>query len=199
MRAAAVWAGLAAAILIPLAVAAASPLLQWRGPLYVAAGLAGVLALGVMLAQPLLAAGALPGLAARAGRRVHAWLGIALVALVAAHVGGLWVTSPPDVVDAMLWRSPTPFTGWGVAAMYALMLAAPVALARRRLPPRLWRPLHTGLVALAVVGTAVHALLIEGTMGTVSKAALCALALAATGWAALRLRSWVGLRRRAAR
>ena len=195
MRAAALWAGLAAAILVPLAVAATSPLLQWRGPIYVAAGLAGVLALGVMLAQPLLAAGLLPGLGARDGRRVHAVLGLALLALVAAHVAGLWITSPPDMVDAMLWRSPTPFTGWGVAALYALALAAPVALSRRRLPPRLWRPLHTGLVATAAVGTALHALLIEGTMGQVSKAALCAAVLGATGWAALRLRSWAGLRR----
>jgi hypothetical protein len=47
-----------------------------------------------------------------------------------------------------------------------------------------------------VTGTIVHALLIEGTMGTWSKAALSALVLAATVWTLFDLRAWAFLRRR---
>src|SRR3954467_15102282 len=91
------WAGLAAAICVPLAAAAASPLLAWRGPLYIMAGFAGILALALLLVQPLLAGGYLPGLPAFRGRRVHRWIGGALVAVIVVHVGGLWITSPPDM------------------------------------------------------------------------------------------------------
>lgn len=190
MRAVLIWAALAVALAAPLALAAASPLLAWRQPVYVAAGVSGVAALGLMLVQPLLAAGALPGLSAPRARRAHAWLGAALLGAVAVHVGGLWVASPPDVVDALTFTSPTPFSDWGVAAMWALVAAAVLAARRRRLPPRLWRFGHRGLVAAAVAGTVVHALLIEGTMETVSKLALCALVLAALGAALSRRRAW---------
>ena len=47
-----IWAALAAAICVPIAAAAASPLLAWRGPVYILAGFAGIIALGVMLLQP---------------------------------------------------------------------------------------------------------------------------------------------------
>jgi len=101
---------------------------------------------------------------------------------VVIHVGGLWITSPPDVIDALLFASPTPFSGWGVIAMWAILAAALlVALRRRmRLRPRTWRMGHSFLAVVTVVGTVVHAMLIEGTMETVSKAALCALVLVAT-------------------
>lgn len=183
---------------MPLAVAATSPLLAWRDPLYVAAGLAGVVALGLLLVQPLLAGGLLPGLAGRRGRRVHAWTGGLLVAATLLHVGGLWATSPPDVLDALLLASPTPFAAWGVAAMWAVLAAALLAALRRplRLPPRFWRPAHTALGAVVVIGTAVHALLIVGTMGTASKAMLCALAIAAMAKVAWDLRAWAPLMRR---
>lgn len=177
-----VWGGLAVATGVPLAVAATSPLLQWRDPIYIAAGLAGVAALALLLLQPLLAADLLPGLSARRARTVHRWLGTALVAAVVAHVAGLWITSPPDVVDALTFASPTPFSAWGVVAMWAVFAAALVA-GLRRLRPRTWRFLHTALAATVVVGTVVHAVQIEGTMGTASKYALCALVLVATAWA----------------
>jgi hypothetical protein len=48
------------------------------------------------------------------------------------------------------------------------------------LGPRTWRIAHMVLAVVIVLGTVVHGLLIEGTMETVSKAALCALVLAAT-------------------
>ncbi|UWQ20559.1 ferric reductase-like transmembrane domain-containing protein [Jannaschia sp. W003] len=185
-RAALIWGALAAAIAVPLWIASTSPLLAWREPVYVAAGLAGVVGLACLLLQPLLATGALPGLGARRGRRVHRAAGVLLIAAILVHVGGLWVTSPPDVVDALLLRSPTPFSPWGVAAMWAAFAAAVVAVGRRRLRPATWRRAHLALGAAVVGGTAAHALLIEGTMGTVSKAALCLLAVLATAWAAMR-------------
>ncbi|MEM6490435.1 MAG: ferric reductase-like transmembrane domain-containing protein [Pseudomonadota bacterium] len=189
---------MAVAVAAPIAIAATSPLLAWRQPVYIAAGFAGVVALALLLIQPLLAAGALPGLTMRRSRRVHAWIGVALVLAIILHVGGLWVTSPPDVIDALLFRSPTPFSVWGVIAMWAAFAAAGLAAlrARLRLRPKIWRLSHSALVALVVVGTVVHALLIEGTMGTASKVALCALALAATLKALIDLRAWALLRRR---
>ena len=42
-----------------------------------------------------------------------------------------------------------------------------------------WRRCHVTLVTVVVFSSVVHAMLIEGTMGTLSKAALCALVLAA--------------------
>jgi predicted ferric reductase len=181
-RATVIWAALAAATVVPLAAAAASPLLAWRDPLYIAAGFAGIVALALLLIQPLLPGGVLPGLPARLGRRVHRWIGGLLVVAVVIHVGGLWITSPPDVVDALLFESPTPFSAWGVIAMWAVFAVGLLASFRHRLrlSPRTWRIAHMMLAVVIVVGTVVHALLIEGAMETVSKAALCGLVLAAT-------------------
>ena len=180
-RAILIWAALAVALLAPVAIAATSPLLAWRQPVYIAAGFAGVIAMGLLLLQPLLAGGYLPGLPVRRSRRLHGWIGAALVTAVAVHVLGLWLTSPPDVVDALLFRSPTPFSAWGVLAMWAVFAAALLAALRRRLRlrPKVWRLGHAILAAVTVAGSVVHAMLIEGTMGTVSKAVLCALVLAA--------------------
>ena len=181
-RAILIWTALALAILIPLSAAAGSPLLQWRQPVYIVAGFAGVVGMALLLVQPLLAAGLLPGLAAHAGRRIHRWTGIALVVTVILHVAGLWITSPPDVVDALLFTSPTPFSSWGVIAMWALFASALlVALRRRmRLRWRTWQLGHAALGTIVVAGSVVHAMLIEGTMEAISKTALCALVLLAT-------------------
>ncbi len=195
-----IWAALAAALALPLAVAAASPLLAWREPIYIASGFAGIVALGLLLLQPLLAGGYLPGLPGRRGRRLHAWIGAGLVAAVVAHVAGLWLTSPPDVIDVLLFRSPTPFSVWGVVAMWAVFAAALLAAFRRRLRlrPKVWRFCHTALATVIVAGSVVHAMLIEGTMGTLSKAALCALVLAAAVKVIVDLRSWTLLTRQKA-
>jgi hypothetical protein len=177
-----IWVAVAAAIAVPLAAAAVSPQLEWRHPVYIAAGFAGIVGLGLLLVQPLAVGGFLPGLSAHGSRRLHRWTGGMLVAAVAVHVGGLWMTSPPDVIDALLFASPTAFSAWGVIAMWATSAAALSAALRRRLRlrPRTWRLGHAFLAMIIVVGTIVHALLIEGTMETVSKAALCALVLTAT-------------------
>ena len=105
-----IWAALVTALGVPIALAATSPQLEWRDAVYIAAGFAGIIALGLLLVQPLLIAGFLPGLSAYRARRVHHWIGGALVAALLVHVAGLWFTSPPDMVDALLFRSPTPFS-----------------------------------------------------------------------------------------
>src|SRR3954466_9065280 len=174
-----VWALLAAAVGVPIAAAAFSPLLEWRGPVYILAGFAGIVAMSALLFQPLLIGGYLPGLSGRIGRRAHHWIGGALVVAVVIHVAGLWITSPPDMIDALTFSSPTPFSPFGVVAMWAIFAVALLAVFRRRLGLRTWRIAHMVLAAVIVVGSVVHGMLIEGTMETVSKAALCALVLAA--------------------
>ena len=176
-----IWAALAAAICVPIVFAAASPLLAYRGPVYILAGFAGMIALGLVLVQPLLIGGYLPGLPGYRGRRAHYWIGGALVVVVLVHVAGLWITSPPDMIDALLLVSPTPFSPFGVIAMWAIFAVALLAAFRRRLglAPRTWRSAHMLLAVVIVVGSVVHGLLIEGTMETMSKLALCALVLVA--------------------
>lgn len=191
-RATLIWAILAIVVTVPIAAAAASPLLAWRDPVYITAGLAGVVAMVLLLFQPLLVGGYLPGLSVYRGRSLHRWIGGLLVVSVATHVAALWITSPPDVVDALLFVSPTPFSAWGVIAMWAVFVAALVAVFRRRLRlrPNTWRRAHTSLAAVTVVGTVVHALLIEGTMEMVSKVVLCLLVLGATAKVVIDLKVW---------
>ncbi len=187
-----IWALLILAIAVPIALAAVSPQLAWRRPVYIAAGFAGIAAMALLLIQPLLAAGYLAGLRGPRGRRAHRWTGGLLVLAVVVHVAGLWITSPPDAVDALLFVSPAPFSAWGVVAMWAVFASALLALSRRRMQLRhsTWRMGHSTLALITVIGSAVHAMLIEGTMETMSKAALCALVLIATAKAFSDLRIW---------
>ena len=60
-RAILIWTALTAAVAVPIAAAAASPLLAWRDPVYIAAGFAGIVGLALLLVQPLLIGGYLPG------------------------------------------------------------------------------------------------------------------------------------------
>lgn len=191
-RKAVIWIALFAAIAIPVAAAAMSPQLAWRGPAYITAGFAGVLAMTLLLVQPLLAGGYLPGLSPRRRRQAHLVFGILLVIAVVVHVVGLWITSPPDALDALLFRSPTPFSIWGVLAMWAVFAAALLALLRRLLRLRLhvWRMTHLTFAAFTIMGSVVHAMMIEGTMETVSKAVLCIFVVAVTSKLMIDLRFW---------
>jgi predicted ferric reductase len=184
------WGALAAAIGIPIVAATQSELLAWRDPIYIGAGFAGIIGLGLLLVQPLLIGGDLPLSSVRAARTLHRWVGGALVTAVVVHVVGLWLTSPPDVIDVLLFRSPTPFSIWGVVAMWAVFVVAVLAATRRRLGLTLstWRIAHVTLAVIIVTGTVGHALLIEGTMEPMTKAALSAIVVLAT------LRTLSGLR-----
>lgn len=79
--------------------------------------------------------------------------------------------------------------------MWALFAAALLAAFRRRLSPQVWRVGHTNLVSIVVLGGVVHAMLIEGTMETISKAVICGLIVAATMSAVAA--PWMRARRRA--
>jgi hypothetical protein len=197
LRSVLIWAAVAVALVVPLVAAAASPLLAWREPVYIAAGFAGVVALGLLLLQPLLAGEYLPGVRMRLARRLHAWVGAGLVLAVVVHVAALWLTSPPDVVDALLFRSPTPFSAWGVVAMWAVFATALLAALRGHLRLRLivWRLCHIALAVVIVVGSVVHAVLIDGTMEIVSKWVLSVFVVTAAVKVMLDLRVLAGIRR----
>jgi predicted ferric reductase len=94
------------------------------------------------------------------------------------------------MIDALLFTSPTPFSPFGVIAMWAIFAVALLAALRRRLGLRTWRIAHMSLAVIIVVGSVVHSVLIEGTMETMSKAALCALVLAAAVKVMADLRMW---------
>ena len=192
-----IWAVLVVTIAVPIIAAAASPLLAWRQPAYVLAGFAGVIGMGLLLMQPLLAGRWLHGLSQMANRRWHRRCGLAFVAALLVHVGGLWITSPPDVVDALLFVSPTPFSAWGVIAMWTAFAAAVLGVLRHRLNLRyrIWRLGHVGLVGVTIVGSVVHAMLIEGTMEVMSKTALCVLVVLVSAATLARLRVWEVRRR----
>ena len=153
--------------------------------------------MSLLVIQPLLIGGILPGFSASQRQWLHRIVGGLLVIAILVHVFGLWITSPPDVVDALLFRSPTPFSAWGVIAMLAVFGAAALAVLRRRLhiKPAVWRLGHTGLVTLAVAGSVVHAVLIDGTMEPISKIALCGVVLGATLGVVMKRRAWKALRR----
>jgi len=66
-----------------------------------------------------------------------------------------------DALHALLLRAPTPFSGWGVAAMCALFAAALMATFRRRLSPFAWRIIRTSLVAIVVLGGVIQSSLLR--------------------------------------
>lgn len=195
MKAVLIWAVFATVIGVPTLFAVQSPLLAWRDPVYILAGFAGVAAMVLLFVQPLLAGGYLPGVSVFRGRRVHRLTGVALVLAVVVHVGALWITSPPDVIDALLFVSPTLFSAWGVVAMWAVFAAGLLAIFRRRLRLWIWRMGHTLLGASIVVGSVVHAMLIDGTMEQMSKAVLCLFVVWATVRTIIDLRAWAVLAR----
>ena len=184
------WGFVAAVMIAPVVIAAFSPYLEARSVPYIVGGFAGIVGLSLLVLQPLLPAGYLAGSEGPAGRRWHRWAGAAIVLAVALHVGGLYVTSPSDTIDALLLVSPTPFSVYGVTAMWGVAATVILVLFRRRLGLRhsVWRLIHNGLAAVVVVATVIHALQIEGAMELGSKWMLCMAVVAATGVALLDLR-----------
>ena len=182
--------GIAGLMAVPVALAATSPYLAYRNPAYIIGGFAGIVCLSLLLIQPVLAAGYLPGLPRVRARRWHRRVGAGIVSLVALHVAGLYVTSPPDTLDALLLVAPTAFSVYGVAAMWAVVLTAALAILRRRLglSPLAWNTLHNALALVVVLATAIHAVQIEGAMEIVSKWTLSAAVVVVTGIALVDVR-----------
>lgn len=181
-RTVAIWAALLFVGVGPVIVATMSPLLEWRSWVYILAGFSGVVSLSLLMAQPVLAAGMVPDLSRVSGRYLHRWTGGALLVCVLVHVAGLWITSPPDVIDALLFVSATPFSIWGVIALWSIVITALLAVLRHKLPlhQSQWRNTHRALAVVTASGSVVHAMMIEGTMGTVSKTLLCVIIVIAT-------------------
>ena len=174
---------LALAAVLPILciiLASFSPLLAWRDPIYIAAGFAGIAGLCLMLAQPLLSKARILALTPQQARRAHRSAGLLLLACVVTHVIGLWITSPPDVIDALLFRSPTSFSVWGVIAMWAAFIVAGMALWRT--PRKYWRLLHRILATAMILASVLHSLQIIGAMEFYSKILLCCATVAATAW-----------------
>ncbi|PIL22008.1 hypothetical protein P775_01540 [Puniceibacterium antarcticum] len=190
MRGAVLWGTLGTLGLIPVLLAANSPLLGYRGVAYIIGGFAGIICLSILLVQPLLPAGYLPGVTAATGRWLHRWTGTAIVSCVTLHVGGLYITSPPDTLDALFLVSPTPFSVYGVIALWALLITALLVALRRRLPVglRVWRLLHNALALVAVLATVIHAVQIDGAMEPLSKTILCGAVMLTTLLAFIDLR-----------
>lgn len=185
-----VWLILATAVIGPIAIAATSPVLVGRDAAYLVSGIAGVTALALLLLQPLLAAGYLPGLHVMQERQWHRWLGSSIFIAVLLHVGGLYITSPPDTIDALLLVSPTLFSVYGVIGLWSLVLTAVLVAVRLRIGVRygIWRIIHNALAVVVVVSSVVHAWMIEGAMGSLSKVLLCIGVLLATAIVILHLR-----------
>lgn len=180
----AIWAGVLLALAAPIIAAGFSPYLLYRNPAYIAASFAGILALLLLVMQPLLAGGYLPNLRLRTARLWHRATGSLLVVAVTVHVLGLYITSPPDTLDALLLVSPTPFSLYGVIALWGVVVTGMLVALRRKLPLLYlpWAILHNTLAFLIVVTTVVHALLIQGTMGAFTKWLTCIAVLLLTLW-----------------
>lgn len=166
----------------PFFAAVASPLLKGRDAIWVMGGLAGVAALGLLLVQPMLAVGVRAGTLPRAARIWHRWTGIAIAGLTVLHVAALYAYSPDDILDVLLFVSPTPFSVYGMIGLCGVVLTILVVALRRPLglKPAHWRVVHSALAVVIVLAGAVHAFMIDGAMEPMSKLALCLAAVTAT-------------------
>lgn len=184
------WIVAVITVVLPFWLAASSPLQAGRELAYVSGALAGVLALSLLFVQPLLAAGLLAGFGLLQERRWHRWTGIALLTAVSVHVIGLYLTSPDDMTDALLLVAPTPFSLYGVIALWALVLTAVSALVRFRRGLRLsaWNKVHSALTVIVVLSSCIHAWMIDGTMNSLSKIVTCLLVVLATAGGLIYLR-----------
>jgi predicted ferric reductase len=189
---------LALIAIVPIIFAAFSPLQKGRELLWTIGSMAGIIGLSLLFLQPLLMPTAFPRLGVVRGTRWHRWGGIAIMAMVALHVGALYAYSPDDVTDALLLVAPTPFSLYGVISLWCLVLTMLLAATRRamRLRVRPWRILHS-VLAVAVIGAgAIHAIWIEGVMEQYSKLALCLAALTAATAGAVEINILAPARRR---
>ncbi|KPF69713.1 hypothetical protein IP69_10205 [Bosea sp. AAP35] len=193
-----IWLLIALVAVVPIAAAAASPLLRGREWLWIAGGMAGVVALSLLFVQPLLMAAAPPLTAVRDRIAWHRWGAIAIVALVALHIGALYAYSPDDVTDILLLAAPTSFSVYGVIGMWCLILTVALTSTRRllRLGYKPWRIVHSVLAVALAGSSVVHAIQIEGAMEDYSKLAICLATLAATTAAVLEINLFVPMRQR---
>jgi predicted ferric reductase len=177
------WAGFAVLAVIvsaPVVVSSLSPLQTGRTITWVLGTAAGVLGLSLLVVQMILPTRWLYVMLGGSNLRWHRRLGLAVAALVIAHVVGLYLYSPDDIGDALILQAPT-YSRLGVLSAWCMLLTVGLALARRRLPLLYddWQILHS-VLAVAVTGTAVgHVLLLEGTLDGLAEWLVCLAAVAA--------------------
>lgn len=178
-------------MVVPVLLAATSPYLAYRSPVYILAGFAGIIAMSFLVMQPLLSHPPSNLMPRPSARRWHRITGITITLLVLAHVGGLYLVSPPDTLDALLLRAPTLFSVFGVLALWACLLTAGLAATRRRLSlrPVIWKRLHQVIASVLAIATVIHAILIDGAMDPITKTLLGAAIIVTTAWVALRRKS----------
>lgn len=161
--------------------AALSPLQAGRDLTWIAGGLTGVLALGLLVPQGLLATGWIT--TGPRQRRWHRRTAYLLILAVLAHVGGLYLYSPDDILDALLLHMPL-YSKLGVASLAALVLVAALAAARRafRRHPSGWRIAHGTLAALVAATAIGHTVLAWGALdGWAERLTVLAVMLAIAG------------------
>lgn len=164
-----------------LVVALASPHLAGAPVVLVVSTLTAVVAVAGLAAQPWLAR-----------RRAHTAVGLAVLALVGAHVVALLVLSPDDALFAMSPDGPTR-ARMALISLVLLAVVVLLGLARRRLgwSGPTFRLLHGGFALLATVLGVGHAVLTDGALegwGTVVLVASAALSVAGGVAASLRRR-----------
>ncbi len=181
--------GLVASIaVVPIIIAAFSPLLASRDTAYIIGGMSGIVALSLLLVQPLLAAGYLPGRSILSQRKWHRWVGSLFIVAVALHIVGLFVTSPDDMTDALLLAAPTPFSVYGVVALWGVVLTGILVVVRKKCSLLVWTLMHNGLALIVVIASVVHAVMIEGAMSHLSKQVLCICIVVVSVFTVLHLR-----------
>jgi DMSO/TMAO reductase YedYZ heme-binding membrane subunit len=112
---------------------------------------------------------------------LHRWLGALALAFIAVHVVSLLID---DFVHFSLAAVLVPLVSgwhpvavaWGIVAMYLLVAVEVTSLARRRLPPKVWRQLH--LLAYAAFGLSTVHMVTAGTDTTALVGEVGAIALA---------------------
>lgn len=177
-----VYCILAGLVAGPVAVAATSPLLSGREAVYIVGGMSGVIALALLLLQPILASGYLPSISSVKSKTWHRRIGFLLFLAIALHIVGLYLTSPDDLIDALLLISPTPFSLYGVVGMWAIIVTTLLVALRSNLSwhHTLWKLVHNVLGCIVVVASVTHAMMIDGAMGYRSKLILCISIIALT-------------------
>lgn len=155
----------AALLLVPVVVALAHPHLANAPAARLVATATGVLALGLLVVTAVL-----PGLRQRLVKaaglmRLHRVVALAVVALVLAHIGALFVYSPSDTLWAISPSAPT-YSRLGVVATLCLALTVVLALGWRRLGlgrPE-WRALHLSLAVAVLITAFAHAIMVQGAL-----------------------------------
>lgn len=187
-----------ALVILPLVVALVSPLQTGREAIWVIGALAGVLALSLLVIQVLLPTPWLRGIIIGDDSRVHRLLGIAIAVIVIVHVGGLYVTSPDDIADALVLQAPT-YSRLGVLSAWCLALSLGLALARRKLALTYsdWQIVHAFLAVVVVTTAVAHTVMIRGTLDGPVEVLLCGAAVIAVSAAIVHRFVLLPLQRRA--